>query len=272
MIETVVTALLFIAVVIVWRIIKAGSRAAYRKMTEPADSLRKAERDSHYVAKDYGLSREQETEYRDVQTLGICFARLAISVSFADGTFDRSEYLSILSFFQGADQSFLSNISKMIERDLRNPAAIDWVHNKSVLLNLLSKPRYSGFDAIIFDGLLAVSSADNDISERELATIFKIMSDIGWSSSKTQAYFQSRFGGFGEQKDDNEQAIRNAYQILDLDYGAANDVIRKRYHALAKEFHPDMYATIGAKAQEVATSRFQTIKAAYELLIASRTA
>ena len=265
--ETIVVIGILFVISIIWSLVKAGSRAAYRKITEPSDTLRKVERDADYASKAHALSDTEASMYKDVQRLGVCFARLALSVGFADGELQFAEISSIISFFSGADPSFKEHIAKMIQRDLSNPQSIDWQHNRDTLVSLLNKERFRGFDAIVFDGLLNISASDGEISSTELNTIFAIMNEIGWSNEKISAYFNSRFGYFKDDNSDRDQRKMDAYKVLDLSEYATVEEIRSKYRELAKRFHPDVYASMGSAAQRTATERFQTIKEAYELLM-----
>lgn len=232
--ETIVVIGILFVISIIWSLVKAGSRAAYRKITEPSDTLRKVERDADYASKAHALSDTEASMYKDVQRLGVCFARLALSVGFADGELQFAEISSIISFFSGADPSFKEHIAKMIQRDLSNPQSIDWQHNRDTLVSLLNKERFRGFDAIVFDGLLNISASDGEISSTELNTIFAIMNEIGWSNEKISAYFNSRFGYFKDDNSDRDQRKMDAYKVLDLSEYATVEEIRSKYRELAK--------------------------------------
>ncbi|KAL2317646.1 hypothetical protein Fmac_031522 [Flemingia macrophylla] len=61
------------------------------------------------------------------------------------------------------------------------------------------------------------------------------------------------FSGFSKPK--------NYYEILEVDYDATDDAIRSNYIRLALKWHPDKQ-----KDQDYATSRFQEINEAYQIL------
>lgn len=56
--------------------------------------------------------------------------------------------------------------------------------------------------------------------------------------------------------------MKNYYKILNLDYRACKDEIKKAYHKLALKFHPDMNLDNKSEAEE----RFKEINEANEVL------
>ncbi|CAI0447961.1 unnamed protein product [Linum tenue] len=55
--------------------------------------------------------------------------------------------------------------------------------------------------------------------------------------------------------------MQDYYKILEVDYDASEDAIRSNYIRLALKWHPDKH-----KDQDSATSRFQEINEAYQVL------
>jgi len=268
--EFILSIIFFIVLGIIWRLIKLGTKTAYRKATQPKDSLKKVQKEADYLKKDYIITDYEANNIKDSQAIGVCFARLAILVSLSDGEFSKSEYAQILNFFNGAHPSYIDNLIKVIDHDLNHPDSIDWNYNMKCLKEILAKEKFSSFDMIIFDGLLAISSADNKISDSEISTIYNIMSDIGWSAEKVSSFFKSRFGYFEDSSVENDDKINEAYKILDIEKNASFEEIKQKYRTLAKHNHPDLYTNLGLKAQELATDRFQTIQSAYNLILESK--
>jgi len=261
--------LFFLLISIVWALIKAGSRAAWNKISEPSDTLKKVERDSKYISKQVGLNEIESQEYMDIQRLGVCFARFAILVASADNNLEEVELFKILDFFSGAHPSYIEHVAKAIDRDLKNPNSIDWIYNFEVTKKLFRKRKFKGLDAVFFDGLLSISAADGDISEIELQTIIGIMLRLGWSQKKIEAYIKSRFN-IVDEVENEEEKISWACQVLDLDIDATIEEIKKRYRELAKTNHPDVYAHMGEKAQKAALENFKRIKDAYDILMKAK--
>ena len=63
--------------------------------------------------------------------------------------------------------------------------------------------------------------------------------------------------------------MTDPYKILDVDYEASDSEIKKAYHALARKYHPDNFAS-DPKMGEIANRKMREINAAYEQLIADR--
>ena len=61
--------------------------------------------------------------------------------------------------------------------------------------------------------------------------------------------------------------ITEAYAILGLERGASKDEIKRAYRRLAQIHHPDRFSSLGDASVAAATSTFQRIKAAYDLLV-----
>ncbi len=59
---------------------------------------------------------------------------------------------------------------------------------------------------------------------------------------------------------------REALRLLGLEWQASADDVRQAYRRLARESHPDQFASEGDAAVAAATERFKQIKEAYELL------
>lgn len=65
------------------------------------------------------------------------------------------------------------------------------------------------------------------------------------------------------------RAVIDPYKILEVDYEATDSEIKKAYHALARKYHPDNFAS-DPKMGEIANRKMREINAAYEQLIADR--
>ena len=65
------------------------------------------------------------------------------------------------------------------------------------------------------------------------------------------------------------QKRREAFDILGLPPESSPEAIKKRYRELAREHHPDRYATMGEEMQKTATKRFQVIQEAYDYITRS---
>ncbi len=59
------------------------------------------------------------------------------------------------------------------------------------------------------------------------------------------------------------------YKLLGVDYEATDSEVKKAYHKLARQYHPDNFADDPAKG-ELATQKMSEINAAYEQIVADR--
>ncbi|KAJ7006917.1 chaperone protein [Populus alba x Populus x berolinensis] len=73
--------------------------------------------------------------------------------------------------------------------------------------------------------------------------------------------FPSDFYFFCHIRVRNWQCMQDYYKILEVDYDATDDAIRSNYIRLALKWHPDKQ-----KDEDSATSRFQEINEAYQVL------
>lgn len=271
------------------------TRRRITRLSSGSDSLRETQEISRSEAALQGMAPAQREQYQDSMTLSVCFARFALQVAYGDGHLTGSEVRSILDFFRGANPSIREHIQDVLQKDLNHPHTIDWEYNLSEARRVLQKPQWSEFPSMIFDGLLHISLADGILQQRELAIIFQIMGQLGWSQARCEAMFRSRsgfgFNPFGNfqarpgQGSSSQQQGGNGYragnnqaqaakgisraealQILGLDQDASPEQVKKRYRELVREHHPDKYATMGEEMQKAATRRFQAIQEAYEFI------
>jgi len=59
-------------------------------------------------------------------------------------------------------------------------------------------------------------------------------------------------------------APKDPYTILGLSPGASAEDIRKAYHRLANQYHPDKVTHLGEEFQKLAEKRFKEIQQAYQ--------
>ncbi len=285
--------LIVIFVLVIGNFFKSlGGRRRQSRLSPLADSLKETQNLSKVDSMMAGMSLQEQQHYQDSMTISVCFARFALQVAQADGYVSGQEIQSIFGFFRGADSRIREHLEDVISKDLQHPASIDWSYNQKEALRILAKSDWREFSAVMFDGLLKISMADGALSQHELETIFLIMSDLGWSQSRMQSWFQSRTGfdanfangehsheSFGGQyrhratssgTESQEQRLDKAFNVLGLPTNADGDAIRRRYRELARENHPDRYAQLGEEIQKTATARFQVIQEAYDFLQKNR--
>lgn len=237
-----------------------------------SDSLKATQAMSRRTAMFQGMSSQEEEEYRDSLSIGVCFSRFALKVAAADGMLTQSELNSILAFFRGANPGYVQHIQQVLSQDISNPASIDWAYNLEEARRILSKEKWKGFASILFEGLVRISMANGYVGARESEIIFSIMEDLGWSRGQTSSWFHSRGSkqqsgssrGFAAQP--GTDALKEAADILGVQVSDSLETIKKQYRTLVREHHPDRYAQMGDEMQKSATARFQAIQNAWETL------
>jgi len=246
-----------------------GTQVGYNKLTEPADALKKVERDVDNALAYSDMSNEQAKRYRNIQLFGTCFIRYAMLVAKADGVVEQSEIHAVFNFFNGADPSYIDNLHKSLAKDFKKPESIDWEYNLEVAKQLFSDPDFSDYDTLLLNGLLSISAADGKIDPVEIKTITDIMLQLGWNANRIKTFINQQIGKpETENKEDKYSAAR---KILGVSQNAKLTEIKKAYRKLAKQYHPDIVAHMGDKFRKAAEHRFRKINEAYEMLRQSNT-
>jgi DnaJ like chaperone protein len=62
----------------------------------------------------------------------------------------------------------------------------------------------------------------------------------------------------------------NYYEILEITKDASDDEVKKAYRKMAKKFHPDRVAHLGAEFQQGAKEKFQAVQEAYDKISKER--
>ena len=101
--------------------------------------------------------------------------------------------------------------------------------------------------------LFGVASADGNIHTSELNIIAMISSLLSIQSKD----FESIKAMFLIEKDSD-------YKILEIEYDATEDEIKKAYRKMAVKYHPDKVSHMGEEYKEAAKEKFQKVQQAYE--------
>ncbi len=116
--------------------------------------------------------------------------------------------------------------------------------------------------------LFGVAYADGNVSDKESAVIYDISTYLAISAADFRAiramYVRS------ERTTTFSQRQNNYYIILEIQPNASNDEVKKAYREMAKKFHPDKLAHLGADVQKAANEKFQEINLAYEKIKSER--
>ncbi len=163
---------------------------------------------------------------------------------------------------------------------------------------------FAGYNAYFFDHLIMRQSTPRD-RQLYLILYFQILYEIAYDTGmnhpeqfsllqwletyfnlppsiinyiKQIAYYsraQENSGGYqysqtSTQSRQNE--LEAAWNLFGLKPNATTEEIKKSYRRLAKEYHPDRYATMPEELRNKAKEKFQQISSAYELLMKYKTA
>ena len=70
----------------------------------------------------------------------------------------------------------------------------------------------------------------------------------------------------GQQQPRENPSSKNPYTILGVSPEASPEEIRKAYHQLANQYHPDKVTHLGEEFRQLAEKRFKEIQEAYQQL------
>ncbi|MFP3911034.1 MAG: DnaJ domain-containing protein [Desulfobacteraceae bacterium] len=70
----------------------------------------------------------------------------------------------------------------------------------------------------------------------------------------------------GQDPNKKAEARKDPYTVLGVGRNASQEEIRKAYHRLAGQYHPDKVLHLGEEFRELAEIRFKEIQAAYDTL------
>jgi DnaJ like chaperone protein len=114
----------------------------------------------------------------------------------------------------------------------------------------------------VIDSLFHIAKADGAVHERELVFLDSVAQIFGFSE-RDFARIKARH--MVPAKDD-------PYVILGIEPFASNEELRRHYHQLVRDHHPDRHIAAGVPPEmiEVATERLARINAAYEAIARER--
>ena len=118
---------------------------------------------------------------------------------------------------------------------------------------------YAGQPALledVLDGLFEIAKADNVLHPGEEAFLARVASIFGFSEREFRRIRASHFGPDSS----------DPYGVLGVDADAGDDEIKKAYHALVRENHPDMLMARGVPEEfvKLANVKLAAINGAYE--------
>ncbi|MCH3924667.1 MAG: TerB family tellurite resistance protein [Bacteroidales bacterium] len=194
------------------------------------------------INKEYnGVSREQGD-------FVISFLLLFAKVMKADGKVMRSELDFVrLWLDNNLGQENTQNRIELLKEFLSKDIDLNQVCSKiNFTLNYASRVQ-------LLHSLYGIALSDGDCSKEEKATIELIASLMRISEQD----YKTVEAMYYKNND-------SSYVILQVDKNASEDEIKKAYKRLCLKYHPDRVASLGEKAQQIATQKFQEINLAYE--------
>jgi DnaJ like chaperone protein len=86
--------------------------------------------------------------------------------------------------------------------------------------------------------------------------------------SSEQKHSNTAGHGKDRSKPNNQDpsAVRNAYDILEIERGSSQEDIKRAYRRLAGKYHPDKVEHLGDEFKKLAEKRFKEIQQAYQEL------
>ncbi|MCQ2189223.1 MAG: TerB family tellurite resistance protein [Paludibacteraceae bacterium] len=164
------------------------------------------------------------------------------------------------------------------------------ITSKSEIIMELLEVAYADDEVTLEEGELLAKIANMlNIKQDKYQRIRKIFKkkhkegsykyNTGNKQNKYDDYSKSSSNRSNESKDNNNESYHNtnksnashssdlndAYEILNVADNASDEEIKKAYRALAKEYHPDRFSTLGEEAVRQATETMKQINKAWDV-------
>lgn len=190
---------------------------------------------------------------RDQVAFTIGVIALAAKLAKADGTVTRDEVEVFKRVFP-VPREEEGNVGHLFNLAKQDVAGFD-SYAKQLASLFRSKP---GVLEDLLDSLFLVAKADNRLHAGELEYLKHVAQIFGFTSAQFERIRASHFGPDRE----------DPYVILGVDRAASDDNVKRAYHALVRENHPDTMIARGVPEEFVrlATEKVASINAAYEMI------
>ena len=109
--------------------------------------------------------------------------------------------------------------------------------------------------------LFGAANIDGSVADQESAVIYEISTYLEISAAD---FYSIRAMYVRTERLSTTQRVNNNYIILEIQPNVSNEEVKKAYREMAKKFHPDKLAHLGADVQRAANEKFQKINAAYQ--------
>lgn len=137
---------------------------------------------------------------------------------------------------------------------------------------------------MMLEVLILGALSDGELHKNEESILLHIFTYLGFSPAdyhhilsmvQGQQHYQQSGGAGGQRfytQQNREEALKEAYQVLNIDASASNSEVKRAYRRQMNQHHPDKLVSRGMPEEMVklATEKTQEIKAAYELIMEER--
>jgi DnaJ like chaperone protein len=188
---------------------------------------------------------------RDEVAFTIGVIALAAKLAKADGTVTRDEVEVFKRVFP-VPREEEGNVGHLFNLAKQDVAGFD-SYAKQLASLFRSKP---GVLEDLLDSLFLVAKADNRLHAGELEYLKHVAQIFGFTSAQFERIRASHFGPDRE----------DPYVILGVDRAASDEDLKRAYHALVRENHPDSLIARGVPEEFVrlATDKLASINGAYD--------
>ncbi|CAN5150825.1 molecular chaperone DjiA [soil metagenome] len=199
--------------------------------------------------------REVVPERSIAFTIGVI--ALGAKMAKADGAVTADEITAFKQVFH-VPEAELAGVARVFNLAKKDVAGYEFYARQLARL-FKSKPQVL---EDVLDSLFHIAKADDALHEGEVAYLESVAAHFGFDSGRF-AQIRARHIRGGRSDD---------YVILGASPDEPDHEIRKKYHKLVREHHPDRHIAAGMPAEivDIATKRLARINAAYDVIARER--
>ncbi len=215
------------------------------------DRSRKPEPRDEPKERERGRSDRSNVRERDEVAFTIGVIALAAKLAKADGTVTHDE-VDVFKRVFPVPREEEANVGHLFNLAKQDVAGFD-SYAKQLASLFRSKP---GVLEDLLDSLFLVAKADNRLHAGELEYLKHVAQIFGFTSAQFERIRASHFGPDRE----------DPYVILGVDRSSSDEDLKRAYHALVRESHPDSLIARGVPEEFVrlATEKLASINGAYD--------
>jgi DnaJ like chaperone protein len=215
------------------------------------DRSRRAEVRDEPKEREHGRSDRSNIRERDEVAFTIGVIALAAKLAKADGTVTHDE-VDVFKRVFPVPREEEANVGHLFNLAKQDVAGFD-SYAKQLASLFRSKP---GVLEDLLDSLFLVAKADNRLHAGELEYLKHVAQIFGFTSAQFERIRASHFGPDRE----------DPYVILGVDRSSSDEDLKRAYHALVRESHPDSLIARGVPEEFVrlATEKLASINGAYD--------